>query len=987
MSEPYASIDGVPRLGSGIPLIARTGELEQLHAALQRAHDGVASAVLLSGDAGVGKSRVAAEFAEQTAADGALVFTGRCLGVGDAGLPYLPFAEVVEQLRAEHADVLADRPVLAGLTGDGGGPNPAQAAGAHGDDLSQLQLFDAMLDALATLGAGRVVVLVLEDLHWADPSSRDLLSFLLSRLNDQRLLVLATYRSDDLHRRHPLRPLLAELVRLPAVERLPLQPFGHAEAREFVQALADETVGERVIADVAERSEGNAFFAEELLAASAAHGGIPTALADVLLTRVEQLSPVAQRVVRAASVTGRHHVRHSTLGTVLEIPEEQLEDALLEAVQHHVLVPSEFGADAYAFRHSLLREAVYADLLPGERVRLHAAYARIVAELPQPKLAEALAHHSVHSNDLPTALSASVQAARYAMGVGAFSAALRHLEQVVELWDAVDDPETRGGIDKLGLYREAMYVAGSAGQPERALAYGRAALPLADERQEPSLRADVRRQVAEILVANGRWQEAERTLSEAWDLVRDEPASRERSWVLALLARTWRRDDVRRFGEAAIEDARASRTPGAEADAYISLAFSEQRQGRIEQACTQLEQAREVAVRAGAPDVELRALYHLTVTRHEQGRLDAAAQHADEGSRRASELGLTWSAYGLDLRWMQAMAHYARGSWDDAERAASAPGEHVSDTISGLLAASRAIVRVARGDFAAASTDLVHLRPEWHRDSQIAQLAGIAGAELACWQGDPETATATVDDALDSMRARSGSGWPMGGIRLATLGIGAQADLALRARRNSDGPAEKNALATGERLADYAAETAERGKPRASEIGPEGRAWLARMRAEHSRLLGENDPDLWAEVIRAFDYGEVYHQALARWRQAEALVARGERAVAAEQLASALAVAERLRAVPLADACRALAGRARLPLPGAVPSAPDTLTPREAAVLRLVAQGRTNRQIGEQLFISEKTVSVHLSRVMSKLGAGSRTEAVSVAYQRGLLAD
>ncbi|MFW5899137.1 MAG: LuxR C-terminal-related transcriptional regulator, partial [Jiangellaceae bacterium] len=469
--------------------------------------------------------------------------------------------------------------------------------------------------------------------------------------------------------------------------------------------------------------------------------------------------------------------------------------------------------------------------------------------------------------------------------------------------------------------------------------------------------------------------------------VRDEPASPERSWVLALLARTRYQDDVRRFGEAALEDARASGTPGAEADAYISLAFDEQRAGRIDQACVQLEHARERAVQARAPDVELRAVYHLTVTRHEQGLLDIAAQHADDGCRRASELGLTWSAFGLELRWMQAMAHYARGSWDDAERAASAPGEHVSDTVSGLLAASRAIVRVARGDFAAASTDLTHLRPEWHRDSQIAQLAGIAEAELACWQGDPETATATVDDALDSMRASSEPAWPMGGIRLATLGLGAQADLALRARRNSDGPAEKTALASGERLADYAAETAERGKPRAGEMGPEGRAWLARMRAEHSRLLGENDPDRWAEVIRAFAYGEVYHEALARWRQAEALVAHHERGAAGEALASALAVAERLRAVPLADACRALAGRARLPLPGAVSPAQDTLTPRETAVLRLVAQGRTNRQIGEQLFISEKTASVHLSRVMAKLGASSRTEAVSVAYQRGLLTD
>src|SRR5512145_1309418 len=286
MSEAYASIVHVPRLGSGVEFVARNAELEQLAAALRRGDDGAAGALLISGEAGVGKSRLLAEFSSHAEDRGALVLLGRCLGVGDAGLPYLPFTEILERLQTSHPEAVAAWPVLAGLAGVGGlsdlpGPAPADDGGTK---LGQLRLFDAVLGALSEIAGDRTVILAIEDLHWADPSTRDLLSFLLSRISRQRLLVVATYRSDDLHRHHPLRPLLAELVRLPVVERLDLQPFDRDDARTFVRALADETLDDDAVDRVAERSEGNAFFAEELLAAAATQpGGIPTALAVVLL--------------------------------------------------------------------------------------------------------------------------------------------------------------------------------------------------------------------------------------------------------------------------------------------------------------------------------------------------------------------------------------------------------------------------------------------------------------------------------------------------------------------------------------------------------------------------------------------------------------------------------------------------------------------------------------------------------------------------------
>lgn len=978
LSVGYATIDLVPRLRSGVPFVARAAELDQLRTALRHAQEGSASAVVVSGDAGVGKSRLLTEFSTVAEHADALVLLGRCLSVGEAGLPYLPFKDIAEGLREVDETLVTSRPPLAALAG--------LTTPAAQQNLGQLQLFDAMLGALDELAAQHCVVLQIEDMHWSDPSSRDLLSFLLSRMSSQRILVVATYRSDDLHRRHPLRPFLAEVVRLPIVERLDLLPFGSADAREFVRAVSDD-LDDAAITEVAARSEGNAFFAEELLAAGTSHGAsVPTALADVLLSRVEQLNPSTQRVVGAASVTGRRKVRHATLGAVLGIDDADLEAALREAVQQHLLVGG--GDDSYTFRHALLREAVYADLLPGERVRLHAAYARLIVEGGEPGLAAALAYHSLRSNDLGTALAASVQAATEAMQVGALSAELRQVEQALELWHSVADAEQRTGIDELALMRKATYVALAAGQPERALSFGRAAVTLADAAGNPVDAADVRRQYTQVLLTNGRWDDATTTVAEAWQLIEAEPPSRERSWVLAIMGRSWPDEDQgQAYAQAALDDARASGSTEVEADALITLAFGVQREGDIEQACSLLEQARDRAVEAESPQVELRAAFNLITVRYEQGLLDLAAQIADDTDRRAVELGMTWSPYGLEVRWMRAMVHYARGSWADAAEAASPPGEEVSDTITALLAACRLLVKVGRGEFDDAGRILERLRPEWQRDSQIAQLAGIAGTELACWTGRPEAATAIVDEALDSMRKTSSTTWPLGGIRLATLAVAAQADLARQARLQHDAVAEQAAVEAGRRFAEYARETAVRGSPRGAEMGPEGQAWLARTDAEESRLRGSTDPTPWRAVVDAFGYGEAYHVAQAQLRLAEALVGEGERDDATEVAAVALHTAEQVGARPLADAVRQFGSRARLALPGSRTTTAHILTPREMAVLEQVALGRTNRQVGEALFISEKTVSVHVSRVMAKLSASSRTEAVAIAYQRGLLAE
>jgi DNA-binding CsgD family transcriptional regulator len=763
--------------------------------------------------------------------------------------------------------------------------------------------------------------------------------------------------------------------------------FTPGDAEEFVRTLAKDGISEELITGVAARSEGNAFFAEELLEASSfGADGIPSVLADVLLARMEKLSPVAQRVVRAASVTGHWHVRHPTLDAVVELDSAELDSALREAIQHNILVPG--IKDAYTFRHALLREAIYADLLPGERVRLHAAYAELLAGRDDPGMAAAIAYHSSHANDLPMALSASVRAVKEAWKKGAIGFALQHTERALELWGAVDNPETHAGTSELGLTRKAAHAASSAGLPERALAYIRTAIPLADSREDPVLSADVRRQHAQVLLANGNWTDAERVISDAWELIKDSPASTERAWVLALSARLTMSNVQRRsLAEAAAADARASGAAAVEADTLISLSNCEGRDGNSEEAAALLERAKQRAVEAGALDVELRARFNLIFLRFDQGQLDQAAQIADDAAQRAADVGLTWSTYGLNIRWLRSITHYARGDWDAAAEAAAPPGEPVSDVVTGLLMATAALVQVGRGHFEQAERSLNELRTEWYRNEneQIALLAGIAGAELASWKSQYAEAAQVTEAAVEAIRVCSGEEWPMGGIRLATLALAAHADRVRPIGPAADPQAVQEAVTAGEELLERAEQTAVHGDIRAATMGPEGHAWLLRARAEHARLQGSTDPAPWRDVVAAFGYGDVYQQAIARWRLAGLLVATGDRDEAATELAEALRVAHELGAAPLMEAVRSLARRARIPVPGAPVSSVKVLTPRETSVLELVARGFTNRRIGEELYISEKTVSVHLSRIMAKLDATGRTEAVAIAYQRGLL--
>ena len=979
------------------PLIGRDDEIARLTGLLGRARGGEARAVLLAGDAGVGKTRVLDEVAGRAARAGMTVLTGHCVDLGDVGLPYLPFTEVLGVLATDErfAAALAAHPVVDRLLGAGSdavrddGPTPARPDGGGG----RLRLFEGMAALLADVSDIAPLLLVLEDLHWADQSSRDLLRFLLSRGVLQRpaggapthpLAVFASYRADDLHRRHPLRPLLAELVRLPAVERLELRPMADAEVTRLVRVLQDHPLPEATVRGIVERAEGNAFYAEELLAATDTEAaGMPSGLADVLLIRIEQLSDTAQQVLRTAAVAGRR-VEHDLLRDAVGLPEDELESALREAIGRQLLVPGD--ADTYAFRHALAREAVYADLLPGERSRLHGAFARLLAGRGHPaESAAERAHHYRESHDLPEALAASLEAAGYADRVGAPAEELRHLETALDLWASVDAAArpSGDGVDRVTLTLRASAAAAHAGDSHRAVSLTRAALASIGQDTDSELAARVRYTLAGNLMSVDNLTAAFAYSSEALAMIPAQPPTR--TWVWAAATHVIAARHIGENGTAvrvarqALRVAEQLRVTDAQADLLVSLAVLEDGGRRTAEGRERLKEARELARRAGNAPVEMRALFNLAVGCFESGDLDGCLPWVSEGLDRARRAGLLSSPYPLEMRYLRLVVLYTLGRWDECLRAAAADGA-VLPSAGGYATGPALYVALARGDLDAVERARVLLEGPF--DWMATLVAGIALTEAAVLRGEPEAAVERMRATVGALTDDAGHR-PDATVRLAALALSAVADAAVALR--SAGGAPHRWKDTADELVELARDSALRGEFGTPQ-GPEGLAWLARAEAEWLRAVSGPDAAAWEKAVTAFGFGDVYERLRCQVRFAEALLTAERREDAAVQAREARAVAERLGAAPLLSRIDDLIRRGRLADTPSGGERLSPLTPREQDVLRLLARGRSNRQIGEELFITGKTASVHVSNILAKLGASSRTEAVAIAYREGLIA-
>lgn len=977
-------------------LIGRAAELAELTAALERAAAGSAGVVLVSGDAGVGKSHLVSALTRAARGKGCAVLVGQCAELGES-MPYLPLADALwtaAQTGTPEADevraALDGRPVLRGLLPDGdGGPDAAS-------ELGQQRLFGAVLGLLGELGRDRPVLLVLEDLHWADRSTRHLLTFLSRVLQRERVCLVGTYRSDDLHRRHPLRPVVAELLRLPNVTGVEVPPFGPGETAEYLAELSRGAapVTAEVVDRVHRRSEGNPFYAGELYSADPqvrdGAAELPSGLADLLLSRVERLSDGGQRVVRVAAVAGRR-VDDELVRRVSGLDEAAVGEALREVVSHQLLVPHGAG---YTFRHALLREAVYGDLLPGERTRLHADFARLLAGLPTGTRGSAaeLAHHSLAAHDLPAAFAASVRAGREADRLGAPAEAFEHYERALELWDAVPGAEQAAGTGRARLALTAAQASARAGEVRRAAHRLRRLIDVADP-ADASLGSVIREHLAAYMLDLDELEEGRVMAREAVTMLPAAPPTADLAWALATYARTLLYLDpdgeMPAMAERAVAEARAAGAPGAEAAALVTLGVYRESREADSGVAELFARARDLADAAGdSSQAALRARFQYARTKFDRGDLAGAAAATDEGVRFALDNGVEWSMFGTAIRTLRYLVRYTTGDWAEADRLAAGFPLQVVRPAEAQVSAYALFVEVARG-LPVVAERLRWLAPLWHEDQLANYIARGLAAEHALWRDEPEAVLEHVDSIAKTLY---GDGATF--IRIAATGLWAHAELAARARAAGDADAVRRAAEAGDELlrrARQAVDFTYEGEPRRW-LGHEGRAWLARAEAERRRVDGVHDPVLWRESAELFTYGDpgggfVYEVARSRWRLAEALVENGDREAAAEEWRRAVETAERLDARPLLAALRDLGTRARLD-PGRRASAPagpfGSLTAREREVLKLVAEGRNNREIAAALFISPKTASVHVSNILAKLNVTSRTQAAALAHREGL---
>ncbi|MGW4354277.1 helix-turn-helix transcriptional regulator [Nocardia sp. NPDC004582] len=1044
------------------------GRAAEVSAVLEAVGDAGTQTVLIAGEAGIGKSRLVAECTERLGGD-ALVLLGRCPELGAAGVAYAPFLTVlrglVKRLGGETvATQLPPHPALANWL-----PQLAVHTGGAAPEADRIRLFGEILTLLEQLAMARPVVLVLEDLHWADDASRELLTFLAANLADANALLVGTYRPGEAG---PLRGLVAELRRNPGVRVLELHPLTRHEVGRQLAALLGREPGTELSTKVFDRSGGNPLFVEAL---GQCPDELPADLADLLLGFQTGLSAQALAVVDPAAVLGSP-IHHDLLAATVDLPPDELPGALRELVDRHLLLTTDTG---YEFRHGLIRQAIYDHLLPIERTRLHARAAAALHTRGDALDSESradLARHARAAGDLDTALRAYWSAIA---GVPAtHPERLRLLEQILALWDRVPAPAEILPTTKLSVLEQIVDVAIACGATERGIAAADAALavlapataaapaPLPVWSQDddpvgerppvhlddgtvsgvsgeidyagadPERSARMYRRRAYLRATTGAGPGAD--LDRALALMAGTPDSVERAEALvqSAAARVFQGDAAgsaaharealaiaRRLGADALvarahahlglagaaaaggsldsdldEDvppggnglaqrssptgdsghggkAAQSRGDGLVADiAWTGGGAGADQGGRIggganetDWALEHFARAHRAAALAGDARIVVDVATWESAVLVGAGRYEAAIAAVRQGLRAAHEsFRFAESAPILFVKWAQALA--ALGRWDEARAVVDEVQlEQVPPLSRAALLVCFGRISLATGDFGAAREDAV-AAGRLLGDSRWAAQYRLELAALNCTLalvGDDEAAAATElirvlegGDGAGTMFAHPHEAWP-----LVVLGA-----------RITGAPPEL--LALGDTL------------PTASPVDAAQRAaFTAHLAGTAAR---------WSEAVAAWrGVGRPYDVAIALLGLAESAAAEGNRVAAAAALRELLDIAAGLDAAPLAAAATAVAERARLPLDGSAERTPKAkggnmsgrygLTARELDVLHLVAKGLSNRALAAELFISANTAGVHVSRILTKLGVASRTEAAAFAHEHGLL--
>lgn len=934
--------------------VGRGHELRELECVLDAARTGRGATVLVAGEAGIGKTRLATEIAGRARTAGFEVLLGRSIDLVGTELPFQPFVEALSPLRESR-----------------------QVGRRVG---SQLQMFEETLALLADRAESVPALLVLEDVHWADTSTLDLLVFLAHNVDRLRVVVIATYRDDDPPSTVRMRRLADRVRRSGSALMLGLGPLEDQELAVLLAARAETRLSAGMSRAIVTRCEGNPFLAEELLTvAGDPSGALPRDLRQVLLERVARLDGKTQALLRRAAAAGRE-IGYPLLLAVAAMPEHEVRASLRQAVEQGVLIAEQATA-SFRFRHALLAEAIYTTILPGEREELHAQLASELAATGAQ--AAELARHWAEAGRSTEALVASVEAAREAVGVFGLAEALAHLERAMRLWASVPDAAFLAGLDLAELCSWAADLAHHTGAAPRAVDLARRAIDLIGE-SDPLRSARLHENLGVYLDASGCTDACLAAFERAVELVPRRPPSRERAQALAALASglmlAWRYDASLATCVQSLALARAVRAQEVELNALMVLGADLAYLGRGAEGLAHLGQARQLAQQNNAPSALLGTYVLLTGVLTMLGRPRESTRMAESALEVVRPHGIDCTA--LVANYVEALI--AIGDWDRADDVSAEALRAFTANHPHRPLILRADLDLGRGDFACARAHLGSAYSTARHGPSSAIYNGQV-AELALAERRWTDADQAVQDGLQGTGLGEAA---VIGLWLCTKGLRAHAELAALARAHRDANTVDTWLARATELIAIA----RRAATDASSVTPNAAGWHAVAEAEYQRARGIAAAGLWSGAASAWD--ELERPPLAaycRWRQTEALVlARAPRMQTGEPLRQAHAVARRIGATPLLRELEQLAQRARLDLtpPNAEPPEHEHalknilgLTPREAQVLALVARGYTDREIAATLVISVKTVSVHVSHILRKVGAPNRLEAAQIAHR------
>jgi DNA-binding CsgD family transcriptional regulator/tetratricopeptide (TPR) repeat protein len=960
-------------------LVGRAEELRALRGVLGTVVAGGAACAVVAGEAGVGKTRLVHELA--AGADDLELLVGACVEVGHDVLPYAPFVAVLRQLVARRGEQAVRE--LGGPTGHElarllPGLDPSAAGGFT--RASAGRLYAALYALVSGLAAARPLVLVVEDVHWADSATRDILGLFARGLPPRTLLVL-TARTDEAA--GPVPRFLAALAAAGAA-RIELDRLSRDEQALQLSGILGVPPSRARIDGVFARAEGNPFFAEELVALGGADV-LPVTVRDLLTARLDALPAGTRRVVRAAAAAGRR-VEHALLARVVHGTGPALDELLRPAVERHVLVPDGAG---YLFRHALLHETVAATLLPGELARLHRALAEALVADPglagEPHgLAGRVAHHWLAAGDLARGRRASYDAAREAERTLAFVEALTHYERVLSL----PDDGAPLPVPRYRLLWDAAETAHLAGEGARAAELVEQAIACVDPDQ-PHHGAYLHERLGRYSWMAADGERAMASYRRAVELVPVEPVTSWRAAVTSgyaqVLMLTGRFELSRRYAEEAIELAR--QVPGGrstEGHARNNLGCSLAHLGQVERGIAELRAALRIAEEEFT-DVDdiARALVNLQSVLFDAGRYTEGLEVASRAVEVVEHLGLQ-RRKGTWCRCDAADCLIALGRLEEAQAVLDEADSLQPGGIDALrVAGMRGLLALRRGRLGEARAILQRVRTDGRRMHDGHLMIPFHRALVATLRdlGRTEEALALAEEVLRQP-------WGEGDItylaHLYATAAGAAADAALAARAGRR-PAEALRWAAA---AAGLVERAEAATTRPEHLLLPAATALDTARAERSRAGGAPDAGAWAAVARCWaDLGDRHQAAAALLRQAEAELAGRRRAAAARTLAEVHRAADAVDAAHLHAAATALAERAGLPSDRTAPTAAAAfgLSARERDVLALVAQGRTDRQIGARLFISHRTVERHVSNILAKLDARTRAEVAAIAHRDGLV--